>query len=367
MPSQALCTLLWITQHGLPRTDCVAGRFSAIVYRAFGRTVGGPSGSFGMFHALRGRIVAARLSYHRTSYGSVQGMANRILARLVLSFDVQSNPMKHILLACGIVAWILSWDGAVQAHPPCKLPVLLDTDIGTTMDDALALALVLASRELDLRGVTTVHGDAYARAFVVCRLLHAIGRDDIPVASGRPPQHPVESRGQLRYGQQPSGGKKPVQQRAVDFLYGQFKASPGELTLLAIGPLTNVAELLDLHPECKPWIRRIVLMGGAIQVGYSGKPPVDVEWNIGADIKAAQIVFASGIPLLVAPLDATTNLKLEEPLRQRLFSAGTPLTQQLRALYQLGDESTPTLFDPVAAALCFDEEFCKMESLRLEV
>jgi purine nucleosidase len=235
------------------------------------------------------------------------------------------------------------------------------------MDDALALALVLASRELELRGVTTVHGDAYARALVVGRLLHAIGRDEIPVASGRPPQHRGDSRGQLRYGLQRSGGKQPLRHRAVDFLYGQFKASPGEVTLLAIGPLTNVAELLCLHPDCKPWIRRIVLMGGAIRVGYSGKPPVEVEWNIGADIRAAQAVFASGVPLVVAPLDATTTLKLEEPLRRRLFSAGTPLTEQLRLLYQLGDEPAPTLFDPVAAALCFDEEFCKMENLRLEV
>jgi inosine-uridine nucleoside N-ribohydrolase len=278
--------------------------------------------------------------------------------------------MKPLLLArgmIGMIAWISSWDAPVHAHPPCKLPVLLDTDIGTTMDDAFALALVVASNEVELRGVTTVHGDAYTRALVVCRLLHAVGRDEIPVASGLPPQHPADSRSQLRYGVQPSCGKEPLRQRAVDFLYDQFKASPGELTLLAIGPLTNVAELLCLHPECKPWIRRIVLMGGAIHVGYSGKPPVEVEWNIGTDIRAAQIVFASGIPLLVAPLDATTNLKLEERLRQRLFGAGTPLTQQLCALYQLGNETTPALFDPVAAALCFAEQFCEMENLRLEV
>jgi purine nucleosidase len=277
------------------------------------------------------------------------------------------DPIRRLLLSCGMIAWGLSWNAPVQAHPPSKLPVLLDTDIGTAMDDAFALALVLASSELELRGVTTVSGDAYTRALVVCRMLHAVGRDEIPVASGCPPQHPPDSRNQLQYGLQPSFGKKPLPQRAVDFLYDQFKAHRGELTLLAIGPLTNAAELLRTHPECKPWIKRIVLMGGAIRVGYSGKPPVEAEWNVRTDIKAAQTVFASGIPLVVAPLDATTNLKLGEPLRQRLFWRRTRLTQQLRALYQLGDEPTPTLFDPVAVALCFDEQFCKMEALRLEV
>src|SRR5262249_17508643 len=78
-------------------------------------------------------------------------------------------------------------------------------------------------------------------------------------------------------------------------------------------------------------------------------------------------VFRSGVPLVVAPLDATTSLKLEEARRNRLFGTGTPLTWQLQALYQLWDQPTPTLFDPVAAALCFEEKFCTLEPLRLEV
>jgi inosine-uridine nucleoside N-ribohydrolase len=267
-----------------------------------------------------------------------------------------------------VLAVIVLFEKApVRALVPAKVPVLLDTDIGTALDDAFALALVLSSPELELRGITTVHGDAYTRALVVCRILAAIGRDDIRVASGRAPRRIPDSRHQLPYGLCASFPKKPLRQPAVAFLYHQLRSDPGNLTVLAIGPLTNVAELVRTHPDCKPWIKRIVLMGGAIRVGYNGKPPVEAEWNIRMDIQAAQTVFASGIPLLVAPLDATTELKLEEPLRRRLLSAGTPLTQQLHALYQLTDRSTPTLFDPVAAALCFDEQFCELQELRLLV
>jgi len=272
-------------------------------------------------------------------------------------------PLLHFIMA----ALVIFLGAPIRGETPPKIAVLLDTDIGTALDDAFALALVLTSPELDLRGVTTVHGDAYTRALVVCRMLESVGRGEIPVASGRLPIEHSDSRDQLAYGLQPSFRKRPLPQSAVDFLYGELKAHPGERTLLAIGPLTNIAALLRAHPECKPWINRIVLMGGAIRVGYNGKPPPEAEWNIHSDIQAAQTVFTSGIQLVIAPLDATTDLKFEKPHRDRLFSAGTPLTQQLHTLYDLGDHSTPTLFDTVAVALCFEERFCTMEDLRMEV
>ncbi len=109
------------------------------------------------------------------------------------------------------------------------------------------------------------------------------------------------------------------------------------------------------------------MMGGSVRAGYKGRAPAEPEWNIKCDIAAAKTVFAAGVPLVVAPLDATTMLKLEEPLRRRLFQAETPLTRQVQALYRLWGATTPTLYDPVAVMLCFDERFCTMEDLRLEV
>src|SRR5262249_6678226 len=132
-------------------------------------------------------------------------------------------------------------------------------------------------------------------------------------------------------------------------------------------PLTNVAELPTRHPDCKPWIKRIVLMGGSVRVGYNDRPPPDDEWNIKSDVAAARTVFTSGVPLLVAPLDATTSVKLDPALRKRISDADTPLTRPLDTLYRLWGKPTPTLFDPVAVALCFDEQWCKIEERRLEV
>jgi inosine-uridine nucleoside N-ribohydrolase len=252
-----------------------------------------------------------------------------------------------------------------------KIPILLDTDIGSDIDDAFALALALASAELDLRGVTTVGSDAETRAWIVCRFLTAVGRREVPVAWGREPQPASPIEGQIQYRRHPAvifnRTSRPVKEPAVDFLYARLKAQPGQLTLVAIGPLTNIARLLSEHPDCKPWIKRIVLMGGAVHVGYQGKPPAEPEWNFKSDVAAARTVLASGVPLLVAPLDATTTLKLEAPLRRRLFAACTPLTFQVQALYQLWDRPTPTLFDPAAVALVFTEKFWTMADLALQI
>ncbi len=252
-----------------------------------------------------------------------------------------------------------------------KVPILLDTDIGSDVDDAFALGLALASDEVDLVGVTTVGASAEDRAWMVCRFLTAVGRRQVPVAWGRDPQPASAIEGQIQYRRHPAvifnRTAKPVKESAVEFLYAKLKAQPGQLTIVAIGPLTNVARLLKEHPDCKPWIKRIVLMGGAVRVGYAGKPPVEAEWNIKSDVPAARAVFEAGLPLVVAPLDATAIVELDASRRQKLFAACTPLTFQIQALYQLWDKRTPVLFDPVAVALSFTEKFCTMEDLRLEV
>jgi amidohydrolase len=248
-----------------------------------------------------------------------------------------------------------------------KVPVLFDTDIGDDIDDAFALALLVASPEIDLRGVTTAFGDTHTRALIACRILHAAGRKDIPVAAGRATKQSGEPRGQMKYGVPAAGVRQPEKEPAVEFLYRQLKAHPGELTLLAVGPLTNISDLLTRHPDCKPWIKRLVIMGGSVRVGYDGKPMPEVEWNIKCDVRAAQVVFASGVPLIVAPLDATGTLQLDSRARRRIFEARTPWAEPLLALYQLWGQKRPVLFDPVAAMLSITDRFCKLEDLRLVV
>jgi purine nucleosidase len=252
-----------------------------------------------------------------------------------------------------------------------RIPVILDTDIGSDVDDAFALALVLASPELELRGVTTVGKQAEDRAWMVCRFLTHSQSRAVPVAFGREEQPTYDVDWQIQYRRHPgvifNRTCRPLKVSAVEFLYQQLKADPGNITIITVGPLTNIAQLIKEHPDCKPWIKQVILMGGSIRVGYDGSDKPEPEWNIKSDIRAAQTVFQSGLPLVVAPLDATAVLALDEMQRTAILAANTPLTHQLQALLAMWNKPTPVLYDPVAIALAFDDRFCSFEQLHINV
>jgi inosine-uridine nucleoside N-ribohydrolase len=238
----------------------------------------------------------------------------------------------------------------VRASPP-KIPVILDTDLGSSVDEAFALALILGSPELELRGVTTVSGDTKVRALMACRFLTMTGRRHTPVAAGAEPQPSAQIRGQYQYYYHPDvlfdRTTKPVKESAVAFLKGRTK----DVTLIATGPLTNIARLLREHPESKQNIKRVIVLGETIR----------------ADIKAAQTVFDSGVPLLVIPANITKGLKLSEVDARRIFAPTTALSLQVQALYQLADDPTPTLVAPVAVALAIEHRFVTSEEKHVEV
>src|SRR5262245_10077993 len=251
-----------------------------------------------------------------------------------------------------------------------KRPVLIDTDIGGDIDDAFALALAVASPEIELVGVTTVgkgdKRDPYVRyistdrdedrAWLVCRFLTQVGLKDIPVAAGAEPQPKLPIDWQIQYRRHPAAvynrTLKPVKESAAELMTKLAKARD-DLTIVALGPLTNVARFIKEQPEAAKRVKELVIMGGSIAVGYDGKPKPEPEWNFKADIAAAKAVLASGLRITLVPLDATANVKLDKQQRERLFSARTPLTYQLQNLYELWDKETPILFDPVAVRVVF--------------
>jgi purine nucleosidase len=251
----------------------------------------------------------------------------------------------------------------IQDPPPSKRPIILDTDIGSDVDDAFAVALILGSPELDLLGVTTASGDTQARARLAARMLWEAGRHEVPVAAGEPGAPlPID---QARWA---DGFTSPqlLSESAVDFLKNQFDKRPGEITLVAIGPLTNVGALLRADPSVAHKIKQIVLMGGSIAYGYGNPQPV-AEYNIKMDVSAAQTVFNSGVPILVAPLDVTAMLQLTAEDMHRIFTELTPTTNALTLLYHLWGHPTPTLFDPMAVALLIDPSLCDSKPLAIEV
>ncbi len=250
---------------------------------------------------------------------------------------------------------------------------IIDTDIGDDYDDIFTLAVALASPEVDLLGVTTVGGDVALRARLTRRFLELAERSDIPVAIGAP--QPVRAQFSHRRWAQAAPPLAGAQPDAVAFILDQARAHPGEITLLAIGPLSNVAAAVSRDPEGFGKLARIVLMGGSVRRGYRDLPwrPASgpsAEYNIVQDIPAAQTVFDSGLPLLVAPLDATM-VALDEAKRMQIFTRSTPITDALALTYlqwtAASGRALPILFDTIALAAALDPGVCQTEPLRLQV
>ena len=248
-----------------------------------------------------------------------------------------------------------------------KQLVIIDTDIGDDIDDAFAVSLALQSPEFRILGITTAFGDTKLRARLAVRLLDAVGREDIPVVAG------VETAPRTRFTQAQyaqGGDAKQVQPGAApDFILDQIRRHPGEITLIAIGPQTNLGAAIDKDAATFRRLKRIVMMGGSVYKGYKGGAP-DPEWNILCDIPAAQKVFTSGVPLYVMPLDATI-LKLDTGERNAVFDHHTAITDQIHILYDewsaATKQPTPTLFDPMAVGYAANPALCPTTPLHLSV
>lgn len=259
-----------------------------------------------------------------------------------------------------------------SAQPAAASPqlVLLDTDIGDDIDDAFALALILRSPELHLLGVTTAFGDTELRAQLVDRYLGAVGRTDIPVMAGVQTDAPNHFT-QADYAH---GGPSGKHGDGVDFMLKQIQAHPGEITLIAIGPLFNVQAAIQRDAATFRKLKRVVIMGGSVYRGYDGaggvQRPPDPEWNIKCDPAGLQALLGVGVPVFMMPLDST-QVHLGLPRLLPVVSLGSPLTTQLTMLYHQWAEGrewpSPTLFDPVAVTYTFRPDLCPATPLRIEV
>jgi purine nucleosidase len=264
---------------------------------------------------------------------------------------------------------ILSHAQSTEAHSAATPEkIIIDTDIGDDIDDAFAVALALRSPELQILGISTTFGDTETRAKLLDRLLGEVGRSDIPVAVGTPTTNINFT--QKRYAE---GGHfaRASHPRAIDFILDEIRRHPGEITLVAIGPLVNVGALIDKDAQTFRKLRRVVLMGGSVERGYGDLGYVkphgpDAEWNIKNDIPAAQKLFASGVPIFMMPLDST-QLKLDEVKRAAIFQAGTPMTDALTLLYHEWGQETPTLFDPMTLAFILDPQLCPVRPMHIVV
>jgi inosine-uridine nucleoside N-ribohydrolase len=242
---------------------------------------------------------------------------------------------------------------ATAAAQPSRAKVILDTDIGTDIDDAWALGYALKSPVFELLGVTVTDADTPARARLACKLLQRLGRTDVPVAVGRrtPAVPPDRIDYQFAWAED-FESYKPIGTPAVQFLADTIRRNPNQVTLIAVGPLQNIGDLVRQHPDVVPLVKRVVLMGGSIAANAWNSSAV-AEWNVKLAIPEAQAVYAASWPLTIVPLDSTTYVQLEDREREALRKSGTPLVVALETLLRLWADrpsSRMTLHDQMALA-----------------
>ncbi len=243
-----------------------------------------------------------------------------------------------------------------------KIKVLFDTDIGSDIDDAVALAYLLCERRCELMGVTTVTGEPQRRAAMVSAMCRNLRRDDVPIHAGVAQAMLIEMR-QKTAAQADALGKWDHQAEfpantAVEFLRETIRAHPGEVTLLTVGPLTNAGLLFASDPEVAGLLKQMVLMCGRFFASMGG------EWNAIGDPHATAVVYGAGCqarpPRHVSyGLDVTTRCRLEADECRRRFTAKALAPVRDFAEVWFRRAGGITFHDPLAAASIFQPDLCE--------
>jgi purine nucleosidase len=258
--------------------------------------------------------------------------------------------------------------------------IIIDTDPG--IDDALTFLFALASTEIKLEALTTTQGNvtlekATRNALSVLELARA---NEIPVVAGsmfplvQPLRASADVHGESGLGNSnlPAPRTKPIQGHAVDFLIERVLAEPDEISIFPIGPLTNIAIAIRKEPKFAKAVRELVIMGGAIQDGGNMTPLA--EFNIYVDPHAAHIVFHSGIPITLIPLDVTHKCLLKREHIERLLKIDSPISRfisdavsiYLKASYERGFEGS-AMHDPLTLATILAPELLTLKEYYVDV
>nr|WP_249316528.1 nucleoside hydrolase [Bacillus sp. FJAT-50079] len=249
----------------------------------------------------------------------------------------------------------------------------MDTDIGTDSDDAVALALAIKSPEIQVEGVTTVYGDVSMRSNIANRMIRLSDGGDIKVYRGiekpllwnREVTWPVIANEQLNQKENVSS------KHAVDFIIETIMNHPGEITLVTIGALTNIAAAIIREPGIINRVKKIVMMGGVTRLGRNGIDLPIIEHNIKCDPEAASLVFSSGAPILMVGLDVTRQVMITRDEIDLLASSGTPLakalTKQMEDYMDYRNRNFTFMHDPLAVAAWIDPTIVKSKRMNVHV
>jgi purine nucleosidase/pyrimidine-specific ribonucleoside hydrolase len=268
-----------------------------------------------------------------------------------------------------------------------QTPVIIDTDAGS--DDLMAIAFLLSRKDVKIEAITIVDGLAHvpAGAANVLRLLQLAGATGVPVYSGseepleRTAPFPAEWRrtsDTLPGVKLPSARRKSERRRAADFLVERLAATGRPVSILALGPLTNLGDAFRRAPQCVRSVTELVIMGGAVGVrgnlddgGFFKTTNTTAEWNLFHDPLTAEIVFNSGVGIRMIPLDATNKVPIDTAFLQELSRTRTPLAevvaQILEAERPLIEQKLFFAWDPLAAVALVDPSVVTTRRIAIEV
>jgi purine nucleosidase len=247
-------------------------------------------------------------------------------------------------------------------------PVIFDTDIGTDVDDILALVLLAKAPELKLLGVTTVYGDTALRAKIAKATTQVLGREDIAIVPGE--QHTLSGR-QVHWAGHEGDGiphldslQVKEKQPAPSYIGETAEALGGELEVIATGPLTNIAKAITTAPASCARIKHLYIMGGAFWMNRA-------EHNIKCDADAARVVFGSGIAMTVISLDLTLRVWLSKKELPRIAALpnglGPLLENQLVRWWEYSHAEGNSPHDPLAALAMVRPELFRFEKYDIDV
>ena len=243
--------------------------------------------------------------------------------------------------------------------------VLLDTDIGTDVDDAVCLAYLLSQPDCELLGITTVTGEADKRASLASVLCKAAGKE-IPIYPGV--EHPMQGEQRQPVAQQaavlpgwPHDANFPLNQ-AVDFLANTIRSHPNEVTLLTIGPLTNIGMLFSTYPDIAELLAALVIMGGNFD--ENGPEAGRIEFNVAGDRTASELVYKAPVKLHRSlGLNVTQQVMMQDDEVRKRFTA--PLLRPVLEMAEIWFEKfhkSITFHDPLTAATIFEPDLCSYQN-----
>jgi inosine-uridine nucleoside N-ribohydrolase len=258
-----------------------------------------------------------------------------------------------------------------------KIPVILDTDIGTDIDDTWALGFALRCPEIELKLVTVATGDTEYRAKIVAKYLQQVGRTDIPIGIG--PNHKWKQKPQKKYIKKVDLKDYPgkIYENAAAAIVDFVLSSEESTKIVAIGPLENIANAIALNSNILNKAE-FVGMHGSVRIGYNESNKPQAEYNVVKDIPSCKRVFEAEWPKTITPLDTCGNIILLGERYQKINNATNPFATNIIENYkmwakspwakkQLKNGKSSVLFDLVAIYLAFSNELLNMEELKIEV